>query len=115
MSISLELSATLVMSVLCTIAYLLLRDIGTNKKDNTKYRRDKMSLHDNYPSDVRNYDSDPRSPFYVPKDVECTNPKCSNVQSEEDVDEDGRCYEECEIRYCKICGDDVENCLNCED
>jgi len=67
-------------------------------------------MYDNYPSDVRNYDHDPRSPFYKPQHLECSNPNCGNVESEEDLDDDGRCSPECEIKYCPICEDDLDAC-----
>lgn len=41
-----------------------------------------MGRSDNYPDDIRNYDHDPRSPFYVPP------PECSECGEELDVDVD---------------------------
>lgn len=35
-----------------------------------------MSRYDNYPDDIRQYDHDPRSPFYVPPAVKCVECHC---------------------------------------
>jgi len=67
----------------------------------------------NYPDDIRNYDKDPRSPYYESQHIQCTNGSCDIFKSEEDMDEDGRCSPECEIQYCPICEDD--ECGGCED
>lgn len=46
----------------------------------------------NYPDDIRNYDHDPRSPFYAP-------PCCSECG--EELEEDGNCL---------VCNPEEEDC-----
>ena len=71
-------------------------------------------MSSNYPDDIRNYDNDPRSPFYVQPLV-----KCKECGTEHDMDymEEGRfncdhlfCDDECKDKYelenygCDECG-----------
>jgi hypothetical protein len=50
----------------------------------------KMARHDNYPDDIRNYDHDPRSPFYKPKPIECKG--CGKEVMEDDAWESDKGY-----------------------
>ena len=57
-------------------------------------------MRDNYPSDIRSYDNDPRSPFYE-EPPECD--ECGSVLTlDVDCDEDGT-YQ---IAYCEECEDE---------
>lgn len=61
-----------------------------------------MGRGDNYPDDIRNYDHDPRSPFYE-SGPECD--ECGEEMSVEiDADEDGRYVNTiCENWDCPAC------------
>lgn len=51
-----------------------------------------MNSCDNYPDDIRSYDNDPRSPFYVEPMVECN--ECNQWCELEEMDEneEGTCF-----------------------